>query len=71
MDGDGVSLSLSEFRSRIVSLDAGLLIFSKGLLSDASSMREAILCPVLGDPDRDLRSWAMYCENDPVGIEVE
>lgn len=56
MDGEGVSLSLSEFRSRTVSLEAGLLIFSKGLLSDANSMREAILCPVLGDPDRDLRS---------------
>lgn len=47
IDGDGVSLSLSELRSLKVLLDTGLLKFSNGLDSVATSMREAILCPPL------------------------
>lgn len=69
MDGDGVSLS--EFRSRPTSLGPEFRKFSNGLLSDAISMSDAILCPVSGDPERDFRSWAMYCEKEAVGIEVE
>jgi hypothetical protein len=71
MVGDGVSRSRSEFLSLTVSLDPGLLMFSNGLFSEATSMSEAILCPVPGGPALALRSCAMYWVKEPVGIDVE
>lgn len=43
MDGDGVSLSLSELRSLKLLPAVGLRKLSNGLLREATSMREAIL----------------------------
>jgi hypothetical protein len=71
MDGEGVSLSLSELRSLILLLEVGLLRFSNGLLCVATSMSEAILCPAPCVAALARLSCTMYWVNEPVGIDVE